>query len=97
MDEEGPRTLADALGERQGWRLERNGVPVRDSWCFGLEGAARLVVTEGVDGYVRLYMHESDAEHGFETPAELVAWLDVHETEYEGFTPLQRELGGEDD
>lgn len=86
----------DVLSRRPGWRLFRDeddgedGRPAGPAWEFGLDGAVRLAVT--VDEVVIVYRAEADDEISLATAEDLLAWLDAHETEYEGFTKLQLEL-----
>jgi hypothetical protein len=89
--------LRTLLGPRRnGWRFEIINPSIAPSaaWCFGLAGAARLVVTVE-DGQILLYVHELDEEYRFSAVNELASWLDQHEAAYEGFTPLQREILGD--
>ena len=58
-------------------------------WCFGVDGAARLTVTPGVDGFL-IHGAEGDGELFVPGIGGVREWLDVHEGEYEGLTPLQR-------
>jgi hypothetical protein len=87
--------LSDALVMRPGWHLEHDDRQNLDLWCFGLEGACRLVVTIP-DGGILLYDADdpidATSEHPFATVADMVAWLELHESEHEGFTELQETL-----
>jgi hypothetical protein len=81
--------LAGLLRDRQGWRPE-----VRDGeryWCFGGDGEARLVVTAEMDGFL---MYRADQDVSWVIPrVELVgAWLDEHEGEHAGLSPLGEEF-----
>ncbi len=82
------------LGHRSnGWRFEvlNPDFDPTAAWCFGLAGAARLVVTVEL-AHVILYNADRDDEQTFPTASGLAAWLDDNEEKYEGFTPLQEEL-----
>jgi hypothetical protein len=78
--------LAGLLDDREGWWfLERDREP--PCWCFGQDGAARLVITPEPDGFL---MFIYDRVSWVIPRLELVeAWLDEHEHEYEGLTPMQ--------
>jgi hypothetical protein len=83
-----PVELATLLTGREGWRLE-----VQDHsnlWCFGVDGAARLVVTARQDGFV-IYRADQDSEQILDRIEAVEAWLDEHEHEHAGLTPLQEE------
>ena len=81
-----------------GWRFEVINSDWRPeaTWSLGLEGANRLIVEPllAVDGVEGVYVFDSDhdEERRFPSIESFVAWLDAHEHEYEGFTPLQQEL-----
>jgi hypothetical protein len=80
--------LAALLRDRKGWWiLWEDDAP---HWCCGLHGAARLLITPEPDGFL---MFIYDRESWVIPRLELVeAWLDEHEHEYEGLTPMQVEL-----
>lgn len=91
--------LGELLGGRPGWHFELANLESGPGimWGFGIRRAARLVVTVP-DSYL---LYDSDAdeagrhldcEHPFATVPELLAWLEAHEAEHEGLTPLQKEL-----
>jgi hypothetical protein len=88
-----PRWLAlgEALAARPGWYYETQEIDQSIFWAFGLAGAARLVVTVRDDGLL-LYDHAADAEHHLGSLAGVLGWLNLHEADFEGFTPLQNEL-----
>ena len=81
--------LAGLLGDREGWWFS----PAEEEpahWCFGLHGAARLVITPEPDGFL-MFIH--DRESWVVPRLESVkAWLDEHEQEYAGLSPLQEEF-----
>jgi hypothetical protein len=87
--------VSAALSARPGWHLETDGLHNIDLWCFGLEGACRLVVSMP-DGGILLYdaddRIDATSEHFFESVDDLIAWLELHEAEHEGFTELQETL-----
>lgn len=79
----------------EGWRFEIIN-PETDpeaAWCFGLAGAARLVITTVEGGRFHLYSADRD-EDQFLDGTGLERWLDEHEHEHAGFTKLQEELLG---
>ncbi len=85
--------LGEILFGRPGWRfvvaLTDHGFgPI---WCFGLEGAATLVLTATEEGF---HVFDYDDDDAFVLPRreELVAWLHEHEPRHEGLTALQVEL-----
>jgi hypothetical protein len=90
--------LSDALITRPGWHLEHDDLENLDMWCFGREGACRLVVTIP-DGGILLYDHDdpidATSEHRFGSVAGLIEWLQIHESEHEGYTETQGELMGD--
>ncbi|MGH8988872.1 MAG: hypothetical protein ACRDXC_09800, partial [Acidimicrobiales bacterium] len=72
----------------QGWRFEvDDGGP---AWHYGLD-SSRLVVTVAY-GRVMLHIDERDKDRNMGSVEILELWLDRHEAEFEGFTPLQREI-----
>lgn len=87
--------LSDALMTRPGWHLEHDEIAHQDLWCFGLEGACRLVVTLPA-GEILLFDADdpidATSQHRFGSVAGLIEWLQVHESEHEGFTELQDQL-----
>jgi hypothetical protein len=80
--------------DRFGWRFESDDegthLPPGPTWCYGLEEAARLVLTVE-NTYAVVHIHDREDKR-FYSPEALVQWLDEHEHEFEGFTPLQTEL-----
>jgi hypothetical protein len=86
--------LRSVLEDRPGWHFEvdHDGQPF---WRFGIEGAARLVITVQYDKFL---IHDADNDkeqpmvHNDET---LVWWLNKHEPEHAGPTDAQVYLGGE--
>jgi hypothetical protein len=86
--------LSEILSTRPGWHLETDGFSPSPIWCFGLGGACRLVISMQARGSL-LYDHAADTEHPFSELDDVMAWLEVHESEYEGFTELQTELMGD--
>jgi putative SOS response-associated peptidase YedK len=80
--------LAGLLEGREGWWFStQEGEPPH--WCFGQDGAARLVITPEPDGFL-MFIH--DRESWVIPRLESVrAWLDANEQDYAGLTPLQEE------
>ena len=81
--------LARLLEGRQDWRPEeQDGVL---AWFFGVDGAARLVITPEMDGFL---MYRADQDKSWVIPRiELVEeWLDANEAEHAGATALQLEF-----
>lgn len=86
--------LGRILGGRVEWYfVEPTGTPAEAMWCFGLAGEARLVATAD-RGRCCLYVHDRDREEFFDGPSDFNRWLDEHEHEYEGLSPLGQELFG---
>jgi hypothetical protein len=82
--------LAGLLQDREGWRLEHDPEP---HWCFGMDGAARLVITPEMDGFL---MYRADQDRSWVIPRinSVEAWLNQNEHEHAGLTPLQMEIKG---
>ena len=80
--------LAGLLRDREGWWFStQGGMP---NWCFGVAGAARLVITPEPDRFL-MFIH--DRETWVIPRIESVeAWLEENEQEYAGLTPLQEEF-----
>jgi hypothetical protein len=82
-------TLAGLLEGREDWQP---GMQDGERyWYFGVHGAARLVITPEMDGFL---MYRSDEDRSWVIPRiELVAeWLDANEAEHAGLTSLQEEF-----
>ena len=62
-------------------------------WCFGEEGAARLVVTVRYDTAF-VYDADNDKDHSMSVDS-LIWWLDKHEREHTGLTDAQVDLRSE--
>jgi hypothetical protein len=82
--------LGGLLSGRSAWHFETRPT----MWCFGLAGEGRLVATVEGSGF-HLYDADLDGDHSFATIDGLVAWLDIHEAEHEGLSPLGREMLGD--
>ncbi|KQC34734.1 hypothetical protein [Frankia sp. ACN1ag] len=82
--------LAQLLENRPDWRLELE-FDDGAAWCFGQYGAARLVITVTPGGY-RMYRADKDDSWIIPRLESVAAWLDEHEHEHAGLTPLQVEL-----
>jgi hypothetical protein len=80
--------LTVLLRDREGWRPEPDP---ELHWCFGVNGAARLVITPEMDGFL---MYRADQDRSWVIPRieSVEAWLDQNEYEHAGLTPLQEEL-----
>ena len=77
-----------------GWYFEvanTAGPEPEAMWCFGLEGASRLVVTVQ-EGQVALYDHDNERDALLPNADALARWCEDHEDEHSGFTPLQLHL-----
>ena len=81
-----------------GWRFEIINPNRRPeaTWSLGLEGANRLIVeplmaVDGVDG-IYVFDSDHDEERRFSSIESFITWLDAHEHEYDGLTPLQNRL-----
>jgi hypothetical protein len=88
--------LGAFLSNRIAWHFEVQDTTMDPTlWCFGLAGECRLVATLEGSGGFHLYDHDNDGDYSFATLAGLAEWLDLHEAEHEGLSPLGRELMGE--
>lgn len=84
--------LEELLSGRPGWHFDGpSESATRPVWCFGVEGACRLALS-GFRGMFLLYDSAADEETDFGTAREVTEWLDAHEADYEGLTPLQIQL-----
>jgi hypothetical protein len=95
--EENCRKLAELLAGRENWRPEVAGEDGARGWCFGVEGAGRLTIVPEMDGFL-MVVHDPERSDGPRQSwiiprVELVGeWLEEHEQEYAGLTPLQVEF-----
>ena len=91
--------LAGLLQGREGWRYgPQDGTQGgQQYWCFGAEGALRLTIAPEMDGFL-MVVHDQERSDGprqswviprIESVGE---WLDEHESEHAGLTPLQEEF-----
>ena len=87
--------LGTLLSNRVAWHFEVQDTMDPTLWCFGLAGEGRLVATLENSGGLHLYDHDNDDDYSFASINELVEWLDLHEAEHEGLSPLGRELMGD--
>lgn len=80
--------LAVLLGDRKDWRPETQGG--ERFWAFGVDGAARLVITPEMEGFL---MYRADEDRSWAIPRieSVAAWLEEHEQEHAGLTALQVE------
>ncbi len=62
-------------------------------WCFGEDGASRLVIGFDIDRFV-IYSANTDKDYDVSTIEDVVQWLEQFESEHVGFTELQKEVGG---
>jgi hypothetical protein len=77
-----------------GWYFEVATTAAPDPeamWCFGLDGASRLVVTVW-EGQVALYDHDNERDALLADAEALARLCEEHEEEHSGFTPLQLRL-----
>jgi hypothetical protein len=88
--------LSRLLGGREGWRYgPQDGTQGGEEyWCFGAEGALRLTIAPEMEGFL-LVVHDQVLGGG-ERASRVIpriesvgAWLDEHEAEHAGLTPLQ--------
>ena len=81
--------LAALLRDREDWRPETQDG--ERFWCFGKHGAARLVITPEMEGFL---MHRADHDSSWVIPRieSVGQWLDEHEQEHAGLTQLQEQL-----
>jgi hypothetical protein len=84
--------LGTLLSNRVAWHFEVQDTMDPTLWCFGLAGECRLVATLEDSGGFHLFDYDDDGDYSFATVNELVDWLDLHEAEHEGLSPLGREL-----
>jgi hypothetical protein len=92
---ENSRKLAGVLQGRQGW--QRGIQDGEEYWYFGVAGAARLTIVPEMDGFL---MYLADQDPGADQrPSRVIPriesveeWLDKHEAEHAGLTPLQEEF-----
>jgi len=81
--------LAGLLEGREDWQP---GIQDGERyWYFGVDGAARLVITPEMDGFL---MYRSDQDVSWVIPRieSVGEWLDEHEHEHAGLTSLQEEF-----
>jgi hypothetical protein len=91
--------LAEVLRGREGWHLGvQDGTQGGEEyWGFGVAGASRLTITAEADGFL-LVIHDGvlgDARRDSRVIPRIESvekWLDEHEAEHAGLTPLQEEL-----
>lgn len=80
--------LASLLKDRSGWQTEADDDG--QHWLFGVDGAARLVITPEMDGFL---MDLADQDRSWVIPRidQVEAWLDENEADHSGLSPLQEE------
>ena len=91
--------LAGLLEGREGWRYgPQDGTQgAQQYWWFGVAGALRLTIAPEMDGFL-MCVHDQERSDGSRQSwviprIELVGeWLDEHEAEHAGLTPLQEEF-----
>jgi len=81
--------LSALLRARKDWRLEIQAG--ERFWAFGVDGAARLCITPEMDGFL-MYRADQDTSWVIPRIESVAEWLDGHEHEHAGLTPLQEEL-----
>jgi hypothetical protein len=92
---ENGKKLAGLLRGRDGW--QRGTQDGEEYWYFGVDGAARLTIHPEMDGFL---VYIADQDPGAVQRASWVIpriesveeWLDEHEAEHAGLTPLQEEF-----
>jgi hypothetical protein len=92
---ENSEKLAGLLQGREGWQYGiQDG---EEYWYFGVAGAARVTVAPEMDGLL-LCLHDQDRGDA-QRPSWVIPriesveeWLDEHEAEHAGLTPLQEEF-----
>lgn len=84
--------VGEALGARPGWRYGVAGCPEWIAWMYGEGGESRLTVTAELGG--GLVMHEANGDREIRVGKleRLLVWLEDHEHEYAGPSPLHDEL-----
>ncbi len=87
--EENAQRLAALLNGRDGWRVETDDDG--DHWCFGVDGAARLVITPEMDGFL-MYRADQDTSWVIPRIGQVREWLDANKQDHAGLTPLQQQL-----
>jgi hypothetical protein len=88
---DGWRQLEALLRDRPHWRLEHDAEG--PMWCFGEDGASRIVIGFDIDRFV-IYSANTDEDSDVPTIDDVNEWLERHESEHSGFTDHQKELGG---
>jgi hypothetical protein len=87
--------LAGLLQGREGW--QHGTQDGEEYWYFGVDGAARLTIHPEMDGFLACI---ADQDPGaVQRPSWIIPriesveeWLDEHEREHAGLTPLQAEF-----
>ena len=91
--------LGGLLRDREGWHLgTQDGTQGGEEyWRFGVDGAARVTIVAEADGFL-LCVHDGilggTRRGSWVIPRveSVGAWLDEHEAEHAGLTPLQVEV-----
>jgi hypothetical protein len=81
--------LAGLLRDRLDWRPETQDG--ERFWAFGVDSAARLCITPEMDGFL-MYRADQDTSWVIPRIESVAEWLDEHEHEHAGLTPLQEQL-----
>ena len=91
--------LAGLLQGREGWRYgpQDGSQGGEEYWCFGAAGALRLTIAPEMDGFLMVVhdkeLGDSPRPNWIIPRIESVEeWLDEHEAEHAGLTPLQEEF-----
>ena len=82
------RKIAALLDGRDDWRFE--AFDGEDHWLFGVDGAARLVITPEMEGF-RMYRADQDVSWVIPRIEQVEAWLEENEHEHAGMSPLQEQ------
>ena len=92
---ENSEKLVGLLQGREGWQ---HGTQAGEEyWYFGEHGAARLTIAPEMDGFL-MVVHDQERSDGprqswiIPRIESVEEWLDEHEAEHAGLTPLQKEF-----
>lgn len=83
--------LSDLLAGRENWHPEEAGEDGTPGWCFGAQGAGRLTIVPEMDGFL-IRIAEQKKTWVIPRIESVGEWLDEHEAEHSGLTPLQEEF-----
>jgi hypothetical protein len=92
---ENSKMLAGLLQGREGW--QRGFQDGEEYWYFGVDGEARVTVAPEMDGFL-MVVHDQERSDGprqswiIPRVESVGEWLDEHEAEHAGLTPLGEEF-----